>query len=285
MFGIGEAIGGAANLAASIAKIAQDNKWRGKAGEVWDDYITQAKNQYSLDPEKAKAFLELSDKSAYQSMDPRAENQANEATQRLLDTGGGEGLDTQSRVALQQGMGQAGAASRAARQAVMANYAQRGTGGSGAELGAALAGNQQAYGELASAGGQAAAAAQQRRLEANTLAGRAAQSQQQLGQQKAAALDTLQRFNVGARQNVLGQQQQATQVAGQGYGGKANAYGGFANNINVAGSPVSNALATAGNVGAGMAKGFASGGGGGNNPIDTSDPNKDWLGQLGQQDA
>lgn len=254
MFGIGEAIGGIANLAGGFLKAGQDNKWRGKASDAWKEYIANAKKQYGLDPEKAKAFLQLSDRSAYDSMDPRAEQASQTAIDRLIQTGGGSGLDTQSRVALQQAMGQSGAAARAARQAVMQQYQQRGTSGSGADLAATLAGTQQGYGDLAAAGGQAAAAAQQRRLEANTLASRAAQQQQQLGQQKAQAKDTLARFNVGARQNVLGQQQQATQTLGQGYSGQANAYGGFANNMNTSGNPMAGAVTTGGNILAGAAK-------------------------------
>jgi hypothetical protein len=258
MFGIDDAIAGISNLFSTGIKAAEDRHWRNKATGAWDDYINQAKQQYALDPNKAESFLGLTDRSAYQDMDPGARNQANIATQRLLDTGGGSGLDTQSRVALQQAMGQSGAASRAAREAVMQQFQQRGTSGSGADLAATLAGNQQGYGELAAAGGQAAAAAQQRRLEANTLASRAAQQQQQLEQQKASALDTLKRFNVGARQGVLSAQQGAVQTLGQGYSGQANAYGGFANNMNSAGNPWAGVAAGAGNLGAGIAKGLSS---------------------------
>jgi hypothetical protein len=179
-FGQSAAIDAAANIAMTLMKQAQENKWRGAASATWEDYLKQAKSMISMDPAKAESFLQLSDKSAYDTMNPLAEQQANTATERLLETGSGTGLDTQSRVALQQAMAQSGGAARAARQAVMSNYAQRGTGGSGAELGAALAGTQQGYGDLASASGQAAAAAQQRRLEANTLAGRTAQAQQGL---------------------------------------------------------------------------------------------------------
>jgi len=236
MFGIGEAITAASNIAMTLMKQAQENKWRGAASATWEDYLKQAKQMISMEPDKAKAFLELPQDTAYDKMDPRAEQASNTAIDRLVETGGGSGLDTQSRVAMQQGMGQSGAAARAAREAVMSSYRRGGTGGSAQEMGAALMGNQQGYSDLAAAGGQAAAGAQQRRLEANTLASRAAQQQQQLLQQKAQARDALNRFNVTARQNVLGQQQSAMSTYGQGVSGKANAYGGFANNVNQFGS-------------------------------------------------
>jgi hypothetical protein len=260
-FGAGEAITAASNIAMLLMKQAQENKWRGAASATWDDYLAKAKSMISMDPEGAKNFLQLTDKTAYDSMDPRAEQASQTAIDRLIETGSGSGLDTQSRVAMQQGMGQSGAAARAAREAVMSSYRRGGTGGSSQEMGAALMGNQQGYSDLAAAGGQAAAGAQQRRLEANTLASRAAQQQQQLQQQKAQARDALNRFNVTARQNVLGQQQSAMTTYGQGASGKANAYGGFANNVNQFGS---SGAGVAGGIGA--AAGVAT----------------DWLGKLSE---
>ena len=228
MFGIDDAIGGVTNLASSVISGIMGNKQRKKAAGAWDDYIKQAKGQMSLDPTKSLEFLGLQDKSALESMDPAAKNASMEALGQLVKRGAGSGLDVQSREALQQGMRQSGAAARAARQSVLQDYQARGTGGSGAELAAALGGSQQAYGDLANATGQASAAAEQRRLEANVLASRAGQQQQQLGQQQAQATDALRRFNAGARQNVLGQQQSAMQNMATGYGGKSSALAGTA---------------------------------------------------------
>jgi len=228
MFGIDDAIGGVTNLASSVISGVMGNAQRKKAAKAWDDYIGQAKGMTSLDPTKSLDFLNLQDKSALESMDPAAKNASMEALGQLVKRGAGSGLDVQSREALQQGMRQSGAAARAARQSVLQDYQARGTGGSGSELAAALGGTQQSYGDLANATGQAASAAEQRRLEANVLASRAGQQQQQLGQQQAQATDALRRFNSGARQNVLGQQQTAMQQLGTGYAGKANTLAGTA---------------------------------------------------------
>ena len=101
MFGIGEAITAAGNIAMTLMKQAQENKWRGAASATWEDYLKQAKQMISMEPDKAKAFLELPQDTAYDKMDPRAEQASNTAIDRLVETGGGSGLDTQSRVAMQ----------------------------------------------------------------------------------------------------------------------------------------------------------------------------------------
>jgi hypothetical protein len=193
---------------------SEAKKQRQKAEQRLDEAFGQAKNQYALDPTKSLDFLGLTNRSAYQDMNPYARNVSNEALGQLLKRGSGTGLDIQSREALQQGIGQAGGAARAARQAVLQDYQQKGTGGSSAELAAALGGTQQVYGDLANASGQAAAAAEQRRLEANVLASRAGQQQQAVDQNTAAAQDALRRFNVGARQNTLTNQMQAVNNMG-----------------------------------------------------------------------
>lgn len=220
MFGLDDLIGGFGGaLFGALGESAAAAK-RYQAVQAMDEYLQQARGQKSLDPGAALAFLGLTDKSAYGDMDPRGKEASMEALAQLIKRGSGSGLDTQSRVGLQQAMGQSGAAARAARQAVMQEYQQRGTGGSSAELASALQGNQQGYGDLANATGQAAAASEQRRLEANVLASRAGQQQQQLEQQQAAAMDALRRFNVGARQNVLQQQIDAMRNLWSGYQGK-----------------------------------------------------------------
>lgn len=259
MFGIDDAIGAGAGLLGGVMGEIFGAGKREKAAQAWNDYINQAKGQMSLDPQKALEFLQLTNRSAYQDMDPAAQNASMAAINQLVKRGSGTGLDVQSREALRQGIGQAGGAARAAREAALQSYQMRGTGGSGAELAAALGGTQQAYGDLANATGQASAAAEQRRLEANVLASRAGQQQQQLNQQQAAAMDALRRFNVGARQDTLTNQMAAMRNLGTGYGGLAGVYAGQA-------QPTQSAWGNVGNMVGGFAKGMFNGGG---NPSQT----------------
>jgi hypothetical protein len=233
----------------SIAGMSSADKQREREKQLWDDYLSRAQGQTSLDVNKALGFLGLTDKSAYSDMDPRAKGMSMEALTQLINRGKGTGLDTQSRVALQQAMGQTGAAASAARQGVFRDYQQMGQAGSASQLGAALQGNQAVYGELASASGQASASAEQRRLEANVLASRAGQQQQQLEQQQAAAYDALKRFNVGARQNTLQQQIDAMRNLNP---------QGAADSANRSGQQSQNAWANMGNVTGGLlGKGMA----------------------------
>lgn len=268
MFGIDDAIGAGAGLLGGILGEVFGNQKRNKASNAWNDYINQANNQMSLDPQKALEFLGLTDQTAYDQMDPRSKEASMQAIQQLIKRGSGTGMDVQSRQALGEAQNQAGNASRAARQAVMQEYQQRGAGGSGAELAGALQGNQAAYSDLAGASGQAAAASEQRRLEANVLASRAGQQQQQLEQQKAAATDALRRFNVGARQDLLSQQQSAMKNLGYGYGGLAGVYSGQAPQMQDMGSNMGWYGRAAAKFGGQLGRGGV--------PANAEDPTQNW---------
>jgi len=200
------------NLAGGVRSL-----WRGrKSDKAYEDYLRRARDQIAMDPQKALAFLKLSDRSAYEDMDPRARGMGMEATQRLLDRGAGTGLDVQGKVALAEANRQAGGQARAARQAILAEYANRGQVGSGGQMAADMMGSQAAYEGAAASGGQAASGAEERRLNANYMAGQQAQGQQGIDQNKAAAMDLLRRFNVGARQGAIAGQTGA--IAGYGKG-------------------------------------------------------------------
>jgi hypothetical protein len=210
--GIGESVGG---IVGGIRGL-----WRGrKSDKAYEDYLRRARGQLAMDPEKALAFLKLSDRSAMEDMDPTSKGYGLEATRRLLERGAGTGLDTQGKVALAEANQRAGGQARAARQAIIQEYANRGQVGSGAQMAGDLAGSQAAYEAAAASGGQAAAAAEERRLNANYMAGQQAQGQQGLEQARAQAIDALRKFNVGARQNVVAGQSNAIQGYGQGVQG------------------------------------------------------------------
>jgi hypothetical protein len=223
-----QAVSGLASTVAGAVGAAKERKMRKKAAELAQKGVGELQGGKGYSADKALEFLGLTNQSAYDSMDPESKGYSMDALKNLVARGSGSGLDVQSKQALSEAIGRSGAAQNAARQAVMQEYQQRGQSGGGQELLGMLTGQQQNYGNLAGATGQAAAAAEQRRLEANVLASRAGQQQQQLEQQKASALDALQRFNVGARQNTLGLEKDYRQGAAGAYQGAANTLAGLA---------------------------------------------------------
>lgn len=224
-------IGAAAQGIGSIFNFfgaSEQRKLQRQAAELAQKGVGELQGGTGYDPNQALAFLGLTDKSAYQDMDPAAKAASMEALNQLVNRGRGTGLDIQSKEALSQAIARSGAAQNAARQAILQEYTNMGgQGGSGAALAAMLQGQQANYGQLAEATGTASAAAEQRRLEANVLASRAGQQQQQLEQQKAAALDALQRFNVGARQNTLDLENKYRQGAASQYLGAGQVMAGM----------------------------------------------------------
>jgi hypothetical protein len=245
---------------------SKERKMREKAAALAQKGATEFKGGKGYDPTQALSFLGLTDKSQYENMDPTAKGASMSALEQLVKRGSGSGLDIQSRQALSEGIAKTGAAQNAARQAIMQEYANKGTPGGGNELAAQLMGQQANYSNLAGATGAAAAAAEQRRLEANVLASRAGQQQQQLEQQKAAAQDTLQRFNVGARQNTLDLEKQYRQGAAGSYGQAANTMAGMANQVATPYAAMGQQVSNIGQAISPVMKLF------GNTPVDNSAP-------------
>lgn len=265
-------IGGASGLISGIGGLfsaGAERKQRRQAAELAQKGVAELQGGLGYDPAKALEFLGLTNKSAYDSMDPASKAASMEALAQLVKRGAGTGLDIQSKQALSSAIARTGAAQNAARQAVLQEMMARGGANQGDALAGMLSGVQGNYGNLAEATGQASAAAEQRRLEANVLASRAGQQQQQLEQQKAAALDALQRFNVGARQNTLDLERQYRQGAAGQYLGAGQVMAGMAPS---AGKPIqSGADALAGLLGKGYQAGQAAGWwGGGSQGGDTT---------------
>jgi hypothetical protein len=96
--------------------------------------------------------------------DPELKKRQLEALQMMWDTAKQGGMDPQAKAALQQAQASSAAAERGARGAIVQNAQARGVGGSGVELGAALANQQGSAQRLA--GGQAAGDARTRALQA-----------------------------------------------------------------------------------------------------------------------
>lgn len=238
----------ALNAGVSLYGASQERKMRRRAAELAQKGVGELQGGTGYNYANALKALGLTDQSAYSSMDPVARQASMQALQNLVQRGSGSGLDIQSRQALAEATSRSGAAQNAARQAVMQEYLQRSSGGSGAELAAMLGGQQASYGQLAGATGQAAAAAEQRRLEANVLASRAGQQQQQLEQQKAAALDALKRFNVGARQSALDLERQYRGGAADVYGRAGAIMGGQAGGVGRTYDQTGAALSSLGNA-------------------------------------
>jgi hypothetical protein len=207
---------------------AQQRKLQKQAAELAQKGVGELQGGTGYDPSKALEFLGLTDKSAYEDQDPVARAQSMEALNKLVERGSGSGLDIQSRDALSQAAARAGGAQHAARQAILQEYLNKGGEASGGALAAALQGQQASYGDMAAQTGSAAAAAEQRRLEANVLAARAGQGQQGIDQAKAAAIDALRRFNVGAKQGTLGLEADYRKGAADVYQGAGRTMAGLA---------------------------------------------------------
>jgi hypothetical protein len=219
---------GLASTALNLYGSNKERKMRERAAKLAEMGVSELKGGKGYNADTALDFLGLTDRSNYDSMDPRSKEASMTALEALVKRGSGSGLDIQSRQALSEANARAGGATEAARRAVMQDFMQRGQSGGGAELAGMLAAQQGNYGQLGASTGAAAAAAEQRRLEANVLASRAGQQQQQLEQQTAAAKDTLQRFNVGARQNTLDLENRYRQGAAGSYDTAARTLGGMA---------------------------------------------------------
>ena len=227
---------------------AKQRKLQKEAAELAKQGVTELQGGTGYDPNKALEFLGLTDKSAYEDQDPVARAQSMEALDRLVQRGSGSGLDIQSRDALAQAAARSGGAQHAARQAILQEYLNKGGEASGGTLGAMLQSQQANYGDLATQTGAASAAAEQRRLEANVLAARAGQGQQGIDQAKAAAIDALRRFNVGAKQGTLGLEADYRKGAAEQYQGAGRTMAGLAptaaqpySQIGTAGQSVANA--------------------------------------------
>jgi hypothetical protein len=238
---------------------SKQRKLQKQAAALTQKGVGELQGGKGYNADKALEFLGLTDKSNYENMDPEARGYSMDALKNLIDRGSGTGLDVQSKQALSEATSRSGAARNAAMKAIMQDYQQRGQAGSGAELASQLSGAQGDYSSLATATGQAAAAAEQRRLEANVLASRAGQQQQQLEQQKAAAQDALQRFNVGARQNTLGLEQQYRQGAAGQYATAGGQMAGLARDAQVPYASGAKQLQSGVEAATGLAKLFGGG--------------------------
>jgi len=140
------------------------------------------------------------------STDPRLAKAQMDALESMREIGDGGGL-TESERAQQFLMQRQAAGSEQARQkSILQDMAERGAGGSGAELAARLSSSQNAAERNAMAQAQLAGQAQQRALQAMTQGGAMAgkMQAQQFGQdaQKASAADAISRFNTANQMNT-----------------------------------------------------------------------------------
>ena len=232
---ISAGLGAVSNIASGVfgaISSAKQRQLQREAAELAQKGVGELQGGTGYDPNKALEFLGLTDKSAYENQDPRVRDQSLEALNQLVKRGSGSGLDIQSKQALSEASARSGGAQRAARGAILQEYLNKGGEASGGTLAAMLGGQQAAYGENAAASGAASAAAEQRRLEANVLASRAGQGQQGIDQAKAAAIDALRRFNVGAKQGTLGLEQTYRQGAANVYDSAGKTMAGLAGQPN-----------------------------------------------------
>jgi hypothetical protein len=137
------------------------------------------------------------------SADPRLRVAQLGAVDELGRVGRAGGMDIGSRVALREAQDETSARERGSREAILQNMAMRGQSGGGAELAAQLTNQQGAAASAASTGAMAAAEARTRALTALTQSGQLAGQDrgQDFGEAegKAAARDTIGRFNASQR--------------------------------------------------------------------------------------
>jgi hypothetical protein len=159
--------------------------------------------------------------------DPELKKRQLEALQMMWETAKQGGMDPQAKAALQQAQASSAAAERGARGAIVQNAQARGVGGSGVELGAALANQQGSAQRNALAGGQAAGDARTRALQAmmQTQTGTGQVRGEDLG--AAQARSQVEQFNAQQRlrkgaliagRNVGDAGQQRNDIAGFGTG-------------------------------------------------------------------
>ncbi len=144
-------------------------------------------------------------RSAYEGIttDPRLRDAQMSALQGLAEEGRAGGLTIQSRAALNEANALQAQRERGSREAILQSMAQRGMGGSGTELAAALQNQQGSADRSALAGTQAAADARSRALQAMAQSGDLAGGirGQEFGEkaQQASARDARERFNASQR--------------------------------------------------------------------------------------
>lgn len=168
--------------------------------------LQSLKSQGILDPQLEQQIKQDPSLLANYQPNQQATQAQQVALQSMIQRGQG-GLTPSDMAAYNQLLGQNQQAVEGQRKALLQNFASRGQGGSGAELAAALSGQQQADQGLYNQGLQIAGQANQNALQAMSQAGQLGgqlQSQDwQMEQQKAAAQDAINRFNA---QNALGVQ-------------------------------------------------------------------------------
>ena len=159
-----------------------------------------------LDPQLQQAFNQSQTALNNVQVDPNYKAAQMGALSKLQNISSNNGQDAQSQASLTDAMNQANTNEQGNRGSIIQNFAQRGIGGSGAELAAQLSADQQSANTSAIAGVNANAAAQSRALQALTqgssLAGNMSSTDYNQQAAKAAATDAINRFNTQNSQNV-----------------------------------------------------------------------------------
>jgi len=158
--------------------------------------------QGMLSPEMAETFLQ--DESAYNQMDPESRDAQLGALRQLQGIVSDEGLDPQSRAAIEEAKSLSQSEERGQREAILQNAAARGIAGSGIELASKMGAEQGSATRMANQGFQAAADANARKLAAIQGVGALGGQVSAQDADKAAAQNAINQFNTQNRQNVEG---------------------------------------------------------------------------------
>lgn len=174
LFGdIGQVASGGTGLAADaifslIGQAQASGDWQ-KATALYQQYLQQVQNTTAPDWQNQNA--QTQDSNYLISGDGQGKSAQSQAIQQLQSLASQGGLDAQARQANQQVLSQQDQNDQAQRGALMQSYARKGMGGSNAELGAALQGQQGNANAARDSGLNIAGQARQRALSALTQSG------------------------------------------------------------------------------------------------------------------
>lgn len=161
-----------------------------------------------LTPELEKTFQQQKSELSNINVDPTSRQAELSALTKLQDISNNNGLDAQSKAQYQALQDKLNANEAGQRGAIVQNFAQRGMGGSGAELQAQLLASQQEANRASQQGMDIAAQSEQRALQAlmnsNNVASNMYGQDYQRQLDEAKAQDAINQFNTRSAQSVAG---------------------------------------------------------------------------------
>lgn len=177
-----------------------------KAEQLRQEMLKRAEGLNPQDFERMKATLQGDSEASKYSEDPALRGAEMDALARYKDIAANGGMDAQARAKLAEARSEANQYERGQREALTGDFAERGLGGSGAELAAKLQAQQGGADREASGGIQAASDAEVRALQAikggAALGGQVRGEDADIAKWKSGSQDAINRFNASMRNNA-----------------------------------------------------------------------------------